>query len=234
MRRRALVRTIACLCLFLAAGAGLLTWLLRREPASYRAIVVPEGAERRQLSGEFSRQMLAISTSTDGPWSETFTARQMNSYFEEDFRRDKPFKLPAGLNSPRIAIKPGLLQLAFRYGDGFWSSVVRVDLNVWLVANEPNVVAVELKALHAGALPVSMQSLLEQIADNARRWNLDVNWYRHGDHPVAIVRFQTDRPSPSVLLQRLELQDGSIVIAGKATDPAPFKSMISMTEPAHP
>lgn len=238
MRRRALVRTLASLALLLIVGLGLLGWLLHREPASYRKITVPEGPERRKLSGEFSSNVLhlidSVGSSQDNPWVQEFTADQMNSYFAEDFVRVKPFRLPEGVNSPRVAIKPGHLQLAFRYGEGLFSSVVTVDLNMWLVANEPNMVAIELEGLHAGALPVSMQSVLEQIAENARLHNIEVNWYRHDDKPVALVRFQPDRPNPTVLLQRLEIQDGRIIVAGKATESAPVKSFLSMAKLSAP
>jgi hypothetical protein len=237
MRRRALIRTFGMLGLLVVGGLAVLACLLRHEPAEYRDIPVPEGLERRKLSGDFSngvqRLMDDIGSRADDRWKEEFTADQMNSYFEEDFIRVKPFKLPEGVRSPRVSIKPGRLRLAFRYGQDLWTSVVTVDLNIWLVANEANVVAVEVLDIRAGALPVSTQSMLEQVSENARRWNADVNWYRHEGHPVAVVRFQPDQPNPSVLLQRLELQDGRIVIEGKSAEPAPFRSMLSMAD-THP
>jgi hypothetical protein len=196
---------------------GLLGILLRREPEQYRNIAVPEGEARKHLSKLFAshaQDLITIGLSADELWSEEFSADQINSYFAEDFIRVKPFKLPDGINSPRIAIEPGRLRFGFRYGTGWFSSVITVDLNCWLPATETNVVAIELLEIHAGALPFSMQSVLEQMADNARRWNLDVNWYRHANHPVALVRIQPDRPNPTILLQHLELKDGSIVIGG--------------------
>ena len=238
MRRRALVRTAGLLGLLALIAVSVVGWLLHREPASYRNIAVPEGPERRKLSGEFSSNVLHlidnVGSTQDNPWQQEFTSEQMNSYFEEDFVRVKPFKLPHAVNSPRVVIKPGRLQLAFRYGEGYCSSVVTVDLNVWLVANEPNMIAVEVAGVHAGALPVATHSVLEQIADNARQHNIEVNWYRHDDKPVALVRLQPDRPNPTMLLQRLELQEGRIVIAGKATDSAPIKSFLSMAEVTRP
>src|SRR5262249_15417377 len=141
MRRRDLSRTAVYLGILLALGLGLLGWLLRHEPASYRSITVPEGGQRRKLSGEFASSVARLlddfGSRSEEQWSGIFTADQMNSYFEEDFVRVKPFKLPVGVNSPRVAIKPGHLQIAFRYGEGFWSSVVTVELNLWLVASEP-------------------------------------------------------------------------------------------------
>ena len=232
MRRQALLRTLASLGLLALVTFGTLIYLVRREPAAFRHIELPEEPERRKLAGEFAsgvgRLMDSIGNRADDRWTETFTAEQMNCYFVEDFVRVRPFKMSEEVHSPRVRIEPGLLKLAFRYGHGFWTSMVTVDLKVWLVANEPNVVGVELQAIHAGALPVSMQSVLEQIAEAARQWNIEVTWYRHDGNPAALVRFQPDRPNPSVVLQRIDLQEGRIVIEGKSTDAAPLKSFLSL------
>ncbi len=234
MRRRALLRTLACLSFVLLVTLGSLLYLIRREPPIYRQVRLPAESERRKLSGQFEsgveRLMDSASNNAEDRWAETFTAEQMNSYFVEDFVRVPPFKLPSAVSSPRVHIEPGCLQLAFRYGRGFWTSVVTVDLNVWLVANEPNVIAVELTALHAGALPVSMQSVLERIAEAAHQWDVDVTWYRHEGNPVALVRFQPDRPNPAVVLQRLELEHGKVTIEGKSAEPAPLKAVLSMAD----
>jgi len=237
MRRRSFARTLICVSLVLTSALGVGGYLLRREPESYRDIVVPDGPERARLSGDFSsgvqRLVDTITSNTDDRWSESFTAEQMNCYFAHDFERVRPFRLPDGIHSPRVSIRPNQLRLAFRYGHDVFSSVVTVDLNVWLVANEANVVAVEVAGLHAGVMPVTMQSMLERIAEIGRQVNLEVNWYRHEGNPVALVRFQPDRPNPSVVLQRLELQDGKIFIEGKSTEPVPIRNMLSQRD-AHP
>lgn len=234
MRRRALLQTLAALSLLSIGIGGTLVYLVRREPASYREVQIPDEPQRRKLSGDFAsgvQQLLdSIGNNAEARWEKTFTAEQMNSYFVEDFVRVRPFKLPAGINSPRVRIEPGKLELAFRYGRGFWNSIISVDLSIWLVANEANLVAVEVTGLHAGALPISLQSIQEQIAESARQWNVDVTWYRHEGNPVALVRFQPDRPNPTVLLQRLELQSGRVVIEGKSTEGAPLKAMLSMKD----
>ena len=60
--------------------------------------------------------------------------------------------LPKGFHSPRVAIDGDRLKLGFRYGEGFWSTVVSVELRVWLVADEVNLMAVEVCDLRAGRL----------------------------------------------------------------------------------
>jgi hypothetical protein len=159
---------------------------------------------------------------------EEFTDKQINSFFDADFgrlcRADKI--LPEGISAPRVAIEPDKIRLAFRYGTGPWSTVVSIDLRVWLAAKEVNVVALELQALHAGSLPVSAQSLLERIYETARQQNIDVSYYRHNGNPVALLRFQADQRTPTVQLQRLELQQGLIRISGRSIDPVSLRAML--------
>lgn len=229
MRRRALRRTLAVIVLIVCGLLGLLAFLVTHEPSTYRRISAPTGPERRKLSGEFLSGISDMRDRTilDANWQETFTADQMNSYFEEDFLRAKPFKLPEGVHSPRVSIGPGHFQLAFRYGRGFWSSVITVDLNIWLVPREPNVVAVELLGLHAGSVPISLQAWLDQITENARQLNIGVTWYRHNGNPVALVKFEADKEQPTMMLHHLELQEGKILIAGQTSESSPLRAMLT-------
>lgn len=237
MRRLSLRMAFALLVVVLA-GLAILLGLLRREPATYREISIPAGPERRALSGEFSsrvqRLIDTVSTNGEDHWAMEFTANQMNSYFEEDFPRVKPFEMPDGVGSPRVAIEPGRMCMAFRYGEGFWSSIVTLEVNVWLVANEVNTVAVEVIGLRAGVVPIAIQSFLERVSEQARRVNLEVTWHRRDGRPVAIVRHQSDRPNPAVVLHRMELQHGRVIIEGKSTELGPIRTGLSMIERHHP
>ena len=101
-----------------------------------------------------------------------------------------------------------------------WCSIICIDWRVWLAPREPNVVALELQGLHAGSLPISAQSLLEQISDIARRQNIDVTWYRHDGNPVALLRFQNDS-RVGVQLHQLELSSGKLTLVGRALESLP-------------
>ena len=45
---------------------------------------------------------------------------------------DERTLFPDGLNAPRIAFENGRVRLGMRYGTGWWSSIISVDLHVWL------------------------------------------------------------------------------------------------------
>ena len=91
----------------------------------------------------------------DQEWGHCFTDGEINSYLAEHFvqsRLDKQL-LPEGVSQPRIVIEPDKVRVAFRYGSGLWSTVVSIDLRLWLVKGEPNVVALKLVGFHAALCP---------------------------------------------------------------------------------
>jgi hypothetical protein len=153
-------------------------------------------------------------------WDADFTEEQINSFFDEGFIHSgiNERLLPDGISQPRVAIEPDLVRVMFRYGKNPWSTVISIDLKVWLAGKETNVVALELQSFRAGSLPISAQSLLERISDALRRNNVDVSWYRHNGNPVAVLRFQSDPQRPSVQLKRLEIEQGRILLHGSSSD----------------
>jgi hypothetical protein len=220
-RKSCLLASAIVLALGSSVGSGL-ALLVRHEPASYQQ-AVPEAPDVRQKeSTEFTAELVRLIDDivNKQQWFGRFTDEQINSYLAEDFLRSGTAEklLPEGIHEPRVAIQPDRIRLSFRYGTGVWSTVVSIDLGVWLAAKEPNVVVLELKGLRAGSLPISAQSLLERISEAARSQNLDVTWYRHNGNPVAVLRFQPYQNRPTFQLQRLELGEGTLLITGRSLD----------------
>jgi hypothetical protein len=224
MRRKSLLMAVAIAVVLLAAVGGVLALLTRQEPSFYRERAVAPGDTRKKESADFLAKFTRVLTATvnGDDFNVTFTEEQINCYFQESFITSGFAKklLPENISEPRIAIEPERVRLAFRYGCDPWCSVISIDWRVWLAPKEPNVVVLELQGLHAGSLPISAQSLLEQISDIARRKNIDVTWYRHNGNPVALLRFLNDSRS-TVQLHQLELSSGKLTIVGRALENLP-------------
>jgi hypothetical protein len=232
MSRKSLLLGMAIALVLLGTVIGALTLMIRSEPGAYSRVAVPAGEERETLSRDFTANLLKLmndiqveDVAGEIEWGAEFTEEQLNSYFEEGFIHsgiaDK--MLPEGISQLRVAIEPELLRLMFRYGSGSWSTVISIDLHVWLAATEPNVVALELKRFRAGALPISAQSLLERISDALRRNGNDgnsiqVSWYRLNGNPVAVLQFQSDPQNSPVRLKNLKIEQGKITLNGVSTD----------------
>jgi hypothetical protein len=218
-RRRPLFLALGLLLLLLAVVGGVLGYLLKREPAFYTAAACPADYDTREKASRVLTRIQDLKTDirTKGEWGETFTAEELNCFFAEMMTPNGSCAslLPKGLHSPRVAIEGDRLRLGFRYGEGFWSTVVWIEVRVWLVDEETNLMAVEVCELRAGRLSVGAQSMLDSIAETARSSNIDVTWYRHNGNPVGLFRFFPDHPRPVSQVLTLESRDGRVVIAGK-------------------
>jgi hypothetical protein len=228
MSRRSVLVAVGIFLLLTCGGATALLLLVRYEPERYVQATVPPGPERTDQSKKFCAEFsnLISGIGSDHEWGVKFTEKQINSYFDEHFVQQglDVRLLPEGISQPRLVIETDKIRLAFRYGSGLWSTVISIDMRVWLARNEPNVVALKLEGFHAGALPISAQSLLERISEVGRQNGIDVNWYRHEGHPVALLRFQADQAQPTMQLIAVQLGQGVIEITGRPNEPAPGRT----------
>lgn len=210
-----LVLTLSVLLLIIAL-------VLRYEPPFFREAEVAAGPERKRQAMEFLSACFQLGNGIrlDSRWQGKITTEQANSYLSENFESDVEKLVPPGVTDPRVTFDDGKIHLAFRYGSRPWSTVVSVDLRVWLVGKEYNVVALEVERIRAGLLPISGRSVLERLAEAIRSQNrgLEFNWYRHDGHPVALLRFQADRVVPTIRLQQLEVKPGELLIQGCAAE----------------
>jgi hypothetical protein len=229
--------TCAAVVAVLLGGAAALALLVRHEPAQYARAPLPDAPDARQeRSQEFMDRFFQLinAINADHEWDEQFSDEQINSYLDGEFIRSGLERklLPEGISQPRVVFGTDSIRLAFRYGRGAWSTVISIDLKVWVPKCEPNVVALELVGFHAGALPISTQSLLERVAEVGRQSNnVDVAWYRTNGHPVALLRFGTDQPRTTVLLDTLKLQPGSLAVKGHAIEPSAARVMLPQDGP---
>jgi hypothetical protein len=223
MSRKSILLGIAIALLLVGGTGAVFILLIRNEPSEYQRASVEPGEERVAQSNTFFRdftQLLTDAGNDSGDWEANFTDLQVNSYFEEGFIHSGVDEklLPDGIRDPRVTIEQGKFRLMFRYGTGNFSSVITVELGVWLAGDEPNVVCLELLKFRAGSLPISAQSLLDRISDTLRRSNVEVTWYRHDGNPVAALKFSSDPQHSSVQLKTLRLEQGQVTIQGSSSD----------------
>ncbi len=206
--------------LLLAAVLAIGGLLVRHEPHFYRTRQVEPGPQRKQLStkfaNDFAQMLLNVKNGGAGGWHFAFSEQEINSFLQEDFvttgEVDNLHKL--GITEPRVAFEDDCIRVAFRWGSGFWSTVLSYDLRVWTVAKEPNVLAVEIRGRRIGGLPVSSQALLTELTDLAARNNIELTAYRHEGNPVAVLRFQAEMARPTAQLKCLCIKAGELNIGG--------------------
>lgn len=220
MFRRSRFKSLFVLLGGLGLAFGGLFALAKREPDFYHRSPNPDEYETRERAAQLLTRVQDLKNEirSQSDWGETFTAEDLNCFFVENMGKKGGLAslLPEKVHSPRVAIDGDRLKIGFKYGEGFWSSVVWVELKVWLVKDEPNLVALEVCDLRTGSLPVGSQSVLDSISESAREWNIDVTWYRNGSNPVGLFRFfanQAGQPGSQILT--LQVAEGKIVVAGR-------------------
>jgi hypothetical protein len=222
MRRRSLILALLVVVVLMVGVGTALALLIHHEPTYYRRAAIPRGHQRYTWSRGFQEEFTQLCNALqrdDIPWSAQFAAEQINGFLQEEFLESgiDEKMLPDKVSDPRVAIDADRFRLGFRYGYGGWSAIITIDMRLWVAQGEPNTVGLELLGLHAGALRINAQSLLEHVSEAARRSGVDVSWYRHDGHPVALLRFGPDQPRTTVHLRHVELQPGRLVIQGGCT-----------------
>jgi hypothetical protein len=196
-------------------------YLAKRQPDFYATAEAPSDSwESRERAAQLVTRVQDLKNEirSKSEWGDTFTAEDLNCFFLENMNRESGLcsMLPKGLHSPRVAIDGDRIKLGFKYGEGFWSTVVWVELRVWLVENEVNLIGVEVCDLRSGSLPVGAQSILDSISEAARNSNIEVTWYRNGSNPVGLFRLYADQPQPNSQVLTLDVADGKITVAGRS------------------
>ncbi len=222
MSRRSVLVAFGVFVLLVATLVGGLWLLVRYEPRFYSNLLTMDDDDRYKASQEFLTEITPILAALMGGeergWHGRFTDRQVNGYFAEGFIRqgfDKSLR-DRGFSEPRIVFEEDRIRLAVRYKKGFVNTVITMCLRVWVPASEPNALAIQLECLKSGLVPFSAQWLLEQAVEPVRQHGNEVTWYRHQGLPVALVRFQADRPRPSLQLKSIQIEQGVLTVNGQS------------------
>jgi uncharacterized protein YpmS len=221
-RLRFVIRLLLAVTLLAAIVFLAFSFALHRVPEFYeQALQVPIVAQ--QVAGEqMERQALELHNRArrHGSWSVTFSEQQINGWLATELGRHFPELLPPEIQAPRVAIDPKKISLAFRYEGPQLSTVVQLELTVELT-EEVNTVAVRIRSIHAGLLPLPMRKVLDQVSSAADQSDLDIRWGQLADDPVALLRvpseFETFK-NKQVLLESIELRAGEIILTGKTEE----------------
>jgi hypothetical protein len=224
---RKYLRIALILCLILAMFGGCGAFFFYRaaahEPEFYRQAMKIEPQHQEEAGDALEQSVLELSNETRQPghWEATFTDEQINGWLAVDLPEKFASVLPPGVESPRVAIRDGLIHIAARFKDKLVESVVSFSLQVNLT-EEPNTVAVTIRKVRAGVLPVPVRQFLDRISDAARRGDIELRWSQDQGDPVAFVTIPSQHESyvhRQIFVETIEVRDGQIYLAGITDDP---------------
>ena len=175
-----------------------------------------------EFVSRFGNMLAIIKHRGDENWWCEASEAQLNCFFEEVWVQmgEAEGLRKLGISSPNVVLEKDHVRLAFRYGSGWFSTVISYDLKIWLVPKEANVIAVEIQSARAGGLPISNHSILHQLTDFARKQNFKVTLYRHEGNTVAIIDLQGDQQHPCAVMTTLEIDANRIAIRGRTLEHA--------------
>ena len=218
---------VAILCLLVACVGGTYIaaqWALektRQVPDFYRQAIarVPDdaGAVSRQLEHEVLE--LKDQVGHFGSWRAVFTEEQLNAWLVHQLPQEYSKVLPKGVCEPRVVIQDGKVLAAARYSDSRIDTVVSFEVTIQLTA-EPNVLAVEVRNLRAGALPLPLNHFVHHISHRAARDSLEVRWdaAEPDGIPIGLITVPSDHPKyvrTPVIVESVEFTEGRLWLAGR-------------------
>ncbi|XZE51731.1 hypothetical protein SH139x_003395 [Planctomycetaceae bacterium SH139] len=222
-RLKTLLKYLLVSAAFVALAVTLAgNWALKKTqevPDFYlQATALPENnsaAQSRELESEVEE--LANRVGQLGGWEATFTEEQVNAWLIHQLPLEFASLLPAGVEEPRVAIRDGKVLVAARYKNPRIETVVSFEVHAQLTP-EPNVLAVKINHLKAGALPLPLDRFINHISNRAARSALQIRWDDNEDgDSVALVTVPSEHPSyvrKPVIVESVSIFAGMVRLAG--------------------
>src|SRR6478672_3675415 len=176
--------------------------------------VKPEVLERGSRELESRATALYSDAKQIGHWQALFTVEQINGWLATQLAADKGGELPANMRDPRIAIARDRLTLGFRTKPGGVETVVSVDASV-LITDDGNV-GIRFMSVRAGALPLPVLQLADELATACKKLKLPVRWTQENGRPIAIVNIanSTSAENREFFIDSIELRNNEMYVAG--------------------
>ncbi len=223
MKRFLIISAIAAGSLLLLAAVGLLiVWRASQVvPDFYTQVLNAETAEQRGASDTMIQKasVLASDVQKPGRWEALFTEQEVNGWLAVDLKENHGDSLPPGIADPRVVVEPSGLRMACRAQRGGIETVLSVTLDVYLA--EPGVLGIRIRRVRAGALPLPLADVLDQIRDVGDRQGLRIRWQQAEGDPVALFPINpVVKGDKSVVIDTLGLAEGEIYVSGTTEEPS--------------
>jgi hypothetical protein len=195
----------------IAAGSGGAYYAARQVRPFYEQAlkVEPEVLERDGQELESRATALYSDAIQVGRWQALFTAEQINGWLATQLAENAGGELPTNIRDPRVAIARDVLTLGFRTSSGGVETVISVDAAVSLT--EQGSIAIRLISVRAGALPLPVLQLADELAVACKKMKVPVQWTRQDGKPVALVELQAREP---MYVDDIQLDDNQLYVAG--------------------
>jgi len=171
---------------------------------------------RNQL--EHDVEQMRVQSNRNGFWKTSFNEEEINAWLQSELPERFGRLFDHGVSAPAIAIENGQLFAAARYQSKRWDTVVSCRLTVEMT-EEPNMLAIALSDLRAGALSLPLEPFVRKISKEAALGDLDIRWDFTETGPIALVTIPQEDPRfviRSLVIESIELVAGRLQMGGRA------------------
>lgn len=223
MRKILFIAVCIAFVLMIAGSAiGLFAYQATQDaPEFYLQAMEVDPAKQVAAGYELQRRLIDMRSDAQRrqKWVATFSDEQINGWLAVELPKQFPDTLPSQASEPRVAIGRDLTQIACRYDGPKLSTVVSLSVQVHLT-DEPNVIAVRVQDVRAGALPIPPAQWLDRVSRAADRAGVELRWSSIDGDPVALVTVELWRGAVSnrrYQIDHIDLRDGAIELVGRTT-----------------
>jgi hypothetical protein len=176
-------------------------------------------------------ERLAERAAEVGHWRSVFTEDEVNGWLALYLEKNQDKLLPPEVADPRLAFVDGGVKIGFRYLGKRLDSVIELEADAFMAAED--VAALRLRKAYLGMLPLAMDDVVEQITKGAASLGLPIRWTTQDDDPVLLVAVADALSTEDEFrqLEKLELSEGEIRLAGK-TEPRVARRTMTSVEAA--
>ena len=179
---------------------------------------LPSTTASQNLQSELKR--FQSDRSKQGKWNTALSDQQVNAWLMEELPRAFPRLLAYGAKEPRIKVEDDRILAAVRFQRGQIDTVISCEATVELT-EQPNMLALRLFNLRAGAIPLPLNKFVRGISKEAAKGGLDIDWDFTDSGPVALVMIPPEDPryhASPVVIESVNLVRGAMVLAGHTGD----------------
>jgi hypothetical protein len=219
--RRWIKRIVIALTLLLVIGLTAGWWAVEQTqhvPEFYARATEPRPGSTAPASRHLTQEveLLQNTVAKIGSWNATFSDSEINAWLIEELPKKFPRMLDKGASEPRLIIENDRVLAAVRYKNRRIDTVISCELEVELT-EQANMLALRVKDLKAGALPLPLSNFLKGISTEAAKGDIDLRWDVTDSGPVALVTVPGEHPryvSKPVIVESVQLVEGTLILSG--------------------
>ncbi len=162
---------------------------------------------------------LASEVKKPGTWKASFTEDQINGWLAVDLPNNHPTALPTGVSEPRVRLDEDRVLVGFRLENDSFTGVVSAEADVYWTEDQR--LAVSLRRLQAGALPLPLGMIMDRIREAVEDVQWQIRWIDEGSGPVALIEIPPHAEGEFVRnVEMLRIEPQRLLLAG-STEPRP-------------